>query len=413
MINKKTFELLDQLEALTGNGSRTAKMEILKTNKTYLQEFFDIAVNPYRVYHVQKIPKTIDDHRFEFMPSSLETLAEYLEAQKGGTTEMKNLICKFLQLCELKYGLGAKKWCVKAILKEPICGLAAKTLNKCGYNLPVLELLLAEQNKKNSLTGIKFPCFVQPKLDGCRTLHLPSGQYLGRNGRQVANQNIHKHIQLCYTADNLYIDGEFYSHSRNFNEIVGYFRAENKILPDDIKLVLFNAIPKEEWDSRNATTNYTKQLEIMDFLVKGSHNVEVIENYIANNEEELWILYDEFLKKGYEGAIVRNMNTTYAWKRVKVKDGILVKLKPSDMADVLIKNSYEGEGRHKGSFGGFICDFNGIEVRVGGGFSDKQRTEIWNDVDSYIDQWARVSYNEITPDGSLRFPVFDSLRDGK
>ena len=44
MITKKTFELLDKLEAIPdGTGSRTAKMAILKANREDLVEFFEIA----------------------------------------------------------------------------------------------------------------------------------------------------------------------------------------------------------------------------------------------------------------------------------------------------------------------------------------------------------------------------------
>jgi hypothetical protein len=41
MITNKTFELLNQMEKLEGNGSRKTKMEIIKKNLEHLEEYFE------------------------------------------------------------------------------------------------------------------------------------------------------------------------------------------------------------------------------------------------------------------------------------------------------------------------------------------------------------------------------------
>ena len=102
---------------------------------------------------------------------------------------------------------------------------------------------------------------------------------------------------------------------------------------------------------------------------------------------------------------------------------------------------YEGEGKYEGMAGGVVVDFNGVPVRIGGGFTDQQRAEIWADFkgvsvtysytsweeeldemitvtekvkpsgQSVIGRLIEVKYHEITPDGSMRHPRFARFRD--
>jgi DNA ligase-1 len=63
--------------------------------------------------------------------------------------------------------------------------------------------------------------------------------------------------------------------------------------------------------------------------------------------------------------------------------------------------------------GGFIVDYKGKEVRVGSGFSDAERHDLWFSKHSQIGNIIEVKYHEVTPDGSLRHPVFGGFRYDK
>jgi len=101
----------------------------------------------------------------------------------------------------------------------------------------------------------------------------------------------------------------------------------------------------------------------------------------------------------------------YDYKYVGKRSYDWMKIKLSHTEDLPILEVYEGEGRLKGSLGGFVTDHRGIRVKVGSGFSDIQRAKWWNDPP--IGLIAEVKYHEITPDGSLRHPVFVRLRYDK
>lgn len=60
--------------------------------------------------------------------------------------------------------------------------------------------------------------------------------------------------------------------------------------------------------------------------------------------------------------------------------------------------------------GKLVVDFNGVLVGVGSGLSDEIRAL---DPEELIGRMCEVSYHEVTPDLSLRHPVFECFRDDK
>jgi len=407
MICEKTFELIEQMSKIKGNGSRAEKEVILKEHKSILQEFMSIAFDVYRIFHIQKLPKKSQELH-KWLPSDLTELAGFLEKQKGGTNSNKDLVRSY---CEYQGELEGK-WSEAAILKNVKMGLEVKTLNKCGYNIPVFDLLLAVPNKTNSLEGIKFPCYVQKKEDGCRMIRFTDGTYIGRTGKNIPNPNVAKHIDI---NTDFVLDGEFVSPIRSLPEIVSIFRNETKEIPPDIKFVLFNAIPFDEWKAKKCSLTNRKQLVIIHELSLGAKNVEMIESHTVHSAEEVFKIYNNFLDQGYEGAMVKNIDATYQWKRVNFKDGIMVKLKPEETIDGKIVGYYEGKsGRNIGRFGGFKVQLeDGVITNVGGGYSDDQRIKFWKDPERYIGEWVIVNYTDRTPDNDLQFARFYSFRDNK
>lgn len=419
MFTSKTFDLLDKIESIPkGAGSRAAKQEILENHKEDLFEFFDIAFNPYRVFGISKLPKPEENMvaaitNLNTLPAILKKIETKKGQQKG---EVKQLIANIIAA----YPENARKWLTQAVLKKVRVGVEAKTLVKCGYEIPIFDCLLASVNKENSLEGTVYPAFAQAKMDGVRCVRMPDGNFFGRNGKVVPNVQIQKHI---LTSTTYVLDGEFYSFSRKFNSIVGLFSKDDAVLPDDIVYVVFNVIPLEDWHNKKSTLTYNEQLKIIDEICKngvGLKSVRELTKLVKNEEEAKQAFYD-YMEQGFEGAMVRNFRSKYSWKRVKVKDGILTKLKPFDFDDGKIVGTYEGEGRNEGRLGGFKVEHHAfgdktkelVISKCGGGFSDEMREEYWKDRDKYIDQWLMVKVTEFTEDGKYRFPQFESFRDAK
>lgn len=113
-----------------------------------------------------------------------------------------------------------------------------------------------------------------------------------------------------------------------------------------------------------------------------------------------------------------------AGKNPLTREGVVVhapehaasrKVKLTDEHDVFIKEIFAGEGKHKGRAGGFTYSMkkNGPEVgRVGTGFPDALRKELWDAKEEYKGRRARVQAQEVLPSGALRAPVLISLHEG-
>ena len=93
----------------------------------------------------------------------------------------------------------------------------------------------------------------------------------------------------------------------------------------------------------------------------------------------------------------------------------LLKVKVMQTCDLRIIDYIEGEGRNAGRLGAFVVDYKGNSLKVGGGYTDKQREEYWRRKDELIGRVITVQYFEETNnlnDGvGLRFPVFKEVRE--
>lgn len=77
-----------------------------------------------------------------------------------------------------------------------------------------------------------------------------------------------------------------------------------------------------------------------------------------------------------------------------------------------IRGYAEGLGRTKGMLGAFLFILpGGTTMAVSDGFSITQRRKFWKERSNFLGKKAEIQYQEKTPDGSLRFPVFLRIRE--
>jgi DNA ligase-1 len=105
-------------------------------------------------------------------------------------------------------------------------------------------------------------------------------------------------------------------------------------------------------------------------------------------------------------------NAEYMFKRTTA----LLKVKKMNTLDLEIVGYEEGSGRLAGTLGAIHVRYkDGNIVKVGSGFSDRLRAELWRARGDFLGQICEIQYFEETTnaDGgiSLRFPVFKDFRD--
>lgn len=179
-----------------------------------------------------------------------------------------------------------------------------------------------------------------------------------------------------------------------------------------IKFHVFDAVSLEEWMNQRCELAFSgrheKAYDIVDSI--DSRNVRIVRSILVSDEATIRELYVKYLDEGYEGVMLKDPNAMYTWKRSKA----ILKLKPFCTHEGVVVGWYKGGvgTKRENDFGGFEVKLpNGVVTRVGSGFTDALKSEINQQVDSYIGRIVECQAQPpLTEDGCMRFPVFLRFR---
>jgi len=112
----------------------------------------------------------------------------------------------------------------------------------------------------------------------------------------------------------------------------------------------------------------------------------------------------------YEGLIFRDANAPYGDKIGRVKREVTV--------DYVVRDVVEGNGRLTGSLGSLVLGLHKdgcltTVTKMGGGFTDEQRSDIWNHWPRDQGRVVTIRGNGLFPSGAVKHPRFERFRDDK
>lgn len=322
-------------------------------------------------------------------------------------------------------------WYRRILIKDLRCGVSEKTVNKVTkkypqYTVPVFSCQLAHEYTANEhkVSGSRL---VEIKLDGVRVLTIvyPDGRVdqFSRNGKELVNfENIKEQFaKIAANLERAYVfDGEVISSS--FQALMKQVHRKSNVQADDAVLMLFDVIPLSEFQQGKSVMGQRRRSNLLKSFNPLFETVECIDvipqsevdfnTYVG--ELEFKRLNKEALDRGYEGLLIKDPNAVYECKRSYA----WLKLKPVIEVSLTAKAVEEGTGKNEGRMGAILFegedDGKLITVSVGGGWSDLDRDEIWEQRDDVIGQIGEVKADAITQnqDGtySLRFPRFKAWR---
>ena len=262
-------------------------------------------------------------------------------------------------------------------------------------NTEVILPMLAKDYKKEH-KKVTFPCYVQPKLDGMRSLGQKDNEMISRKGKTIDTMaHIQADLDSLVCIDML--DGELYAHGQSFQENMKLIKKYRAGESEDVKYHVYDMVyPNMAFYDR-----YT----MLKAIISDCPNIEIVPTYVINNETELKAFHQKFLAEGYEGTIVRWGDAGYkingrSSNLLKYKDFIditckVIDIKPSD------KRPEQGE---------CVCEHNGRTFGTGMKFSHKEREEILANKEDYIGQTAEIRFFEYSDEGTPRFPVCVGFR---
>jgi DNA ligase-1 len=299
--------------------------------------------------------------------------------------------------------------------------MGVKTVNKVRKNLvPVFACQLAHKFEEKRCKT--WPMTVEPKLDGVRCLAIATAgdvEFVSRTGRVFTSfdhlkeplmEAVAAWEKAGARAGGIVLDGEVVSGS--FNKTVSEVRKK-ETEAKDARFFAFDILPLEDFKAADLidVPFSDRRDTLRQFLKRFDKEApfKLLPSYIVNSVEEIHFYNAKFRGKKLEGTIVKDRAAPYK----KSRSHGWLKIKAQESVDVRVTGVFEGTGKYKGHLGGLVVDVDGKEVRVGGGFSDGQRVDFWNDQGSVVGRLIEVEYHEKTPDGSLRHPRFVKFRDDK
>jgi DNA ligase-1 len=389
-------------------------MDILRRHKenSILVTALRMGHDPFTPFHVVKVPavskkdrRPHDDEatRWEGFFSAANLCAERRVTGNAAVELMHHALCGSTE--------DEERWMRRILKKHMSIGASEKTLNKVFPGLvPTFEVQLAQKFEEKRLKG-KEVVAVEPKLDGIRCLAIVRGgsvTMLARSGKQITNFDSTIGSQLLQLGDGCY-DGELMG--RDFTALMQQAYRKDDVDLSDTHFALFDYLPLSEWDARRGILSCSERYaELKSRVIPGLKWVRLVpRKTVEPNYSCIRILHDEYVAQGYEGAMVKCPTAPYRFGR-----GFeVMKLKAFHDVDLTIEGFIEGTGKHEGKLGSVIVTFEGVEVQVGSGFSDELREAIWADRDSFLGRVIECRYQEVTPDGSLRFPTFKCFRNDR
>ena len=252
---------------------------------------------------------------------------------------------------------------------------------------------------------------IQPKLDGVRCICSKDGMFT-RQGKPIPGApHIVKALKDTFEEfPNLILDGELYNHELkdNFNEIISLVRKEK---PDeDRRSKSKELIQYHVYDYVSNDFYKDRYLRLFRLLPCLNPSIKILGCHTVSSKEELMTSYNNFIERGYEGAMVRINNVGYEHKRSKS----LLKLKKFIDDEFKIVELLEGEGNNSGMVGKVkLLTKDGKEFGANMTGTWEECSELLKIKDEYVAGEATIKYFELTPDGIPRFPVVVQLYKSK
>lgn len=409
------YSVLEEIKNCSGS---IAKKKVLLENKgnSLLKHVLKYACDPYIVFNVSKLPKI--ETRVSSSLTEIERWSKFFSAADAcAKREYTGHAAIDLLSDSLAHALPEEEGWMRLVLKKHLAiGASTKTINSVFPNLiPTFDVQLAQKFENKRISKM-LKIALEPKLDGIRCCAIVEGgkaTLFSRSGKRIVNFDATIGAELVKLGDGFY-DGEIMG--EDFVALMRQaYRKENVDVKDSY-LSLFDYLPLEEWKSKQAILPCHFRRQILESKVFDANKKETLKHVlivpreiISADENVINKLHHYYVSEGYEGVMVKDLDAPYKFGR-----GFeVMKVKSFHDLDLPVIRIEEGVGKFSGMCGSLIVDNNGTEVGIGSGLNDDLRKKIWAAPNDYIGRIVEVRYQEMTPDGSLRFPTFIHFRNDR
>jgi ATP-dependent DNA ligase len=273
----------------------------------------------------------------------------------------------------------------------------------------------------------------QPKYDGARILvHIKNGEVIeafSRNANTVGD-SLPELTRLVDDVGLLGEDGEFIldgeaipfkdGKQQPFQAVMTRFGREDDIDEQEIDIqfkffdLVYADFNKEHTGDLSAKDAQTRIALLMSLF--GEDQQYVTPTSFGIDEAQMIKEYRKFVDDGYEGSVVKHLESTYEFNKRSSNWRKMIPEKEN--VELRVTAVEEGENSNSGTVGSiFIETEDGHPLgKVGEGIKGKKRTP-WSDRHTVIGKIAEVSWRELSEDAdgspALRFPNMEGYREDK
>ena len=252
---------------------------------------------------------------------------------------------------------------------------------------------------------IEYPVHLQPKLDGMRALAMWDGDrvvLLSRKGKEYNVLHIAQELESIIQP-NMILDGEIYTHGYNFQEITRLVKKYREGETEHLQYWIYDVFMIGE----EATEWFDRHKMLTNVILSDNNIIKTTKTLTAYNEREIYKLQKEFVRRGYEGAIVRELRAPY---EINKRSNHLLKVKEFKDNEYKIIGYKEGEGKFVGCVIWKCITEEGKDFDVVPKGTLKQKKQWFKDGDKYVGSWLKVKYFELSEENKPRFPVGLGIR---
>jgi len=275
------------------------------------------------------------------------------------------------------------------------------------------------------LSLLRYPLLISPKLDGIRAV-VRNGRLLSRTLKPIPNNYIRLIVE-GYASRLEGFDGELIV-GKPYGEGV-FARTTSAVMSRGGSYIftfhVFDVIAKGDYFERIKAFSYGPLPEF----------VHIVQQLHVQGPASLAYFENHYLKRGYEGVMLRDSRAEYKFGRSTVKEQALLKLKRFDDDEATVigfeeqmhndnakerdergyaKRSTKKAGlKGAGTLGALVCEserFTDV-FNIGTGFDETTRKHIWTHRAHFRGKLVRFKFQRVGTIDAPRCPVFQGWRD--
>jgi DNA ligase-1 len=280
------------------------------------------------------------------------------------------------------------------------------------------------------IENVVFPVIASPKLDGVRAITTAEG-LMSRTLKLIPN----KRVQALLDGLPIGLDGELLAGDPCAPDV--YRKTVSMVMSDDADItgLMYHLFDVQEDGGFIARLIRLKRVF---YALENRDAVAIVPQILAARADQLTVLEQNWVKQGYEGAILRSPEGPYKHGRSTAKEGYLLKLKRFVDSEAVVigvtelmhngneaktnalgrteRSTHKANKTSMGTLGALqVRDVKtGVEFEIGTGFSAEDRKTIWSEWhDAPNAPLAKYKYFAGGSKDKPRFPVFLGWRDAR